>query len=109
MFPVGLLTDGKLSSPIVKDGKVIEFYESWKGGRKFPVDMAEFAINVKVFLDNPDVVMPYKVSFEENGLLKALKFKIEDIEPKALNCTKVITIITHYYNILNQGLHHFKC
>lgn len=34
-------------------------------------------------------LMPYNVGFEEDGFLKALKIKPEDIEPLADNCTKV--------------------
>ena len=46
MWPVGLVTHLGVSSPIVKDGKIVDFYDGWIGGRKFPVDMAGFAINV---------------------------------------------------------------
>lgn len=51
MWPVGLVTDFGVSSPIVQNGKVVGFYDGWSGLRKFPVDMAGFAINVQLFLD----------------------------------------------------------
>lgn len=48
MWPVGLCTETGVSTPIVKDGKFIGFFDGWmNGGRKFPVDMASFAISVK--------------------------------------------------------------
>lgn len=89
MFPVGLVTRLGVSTPIVKNGKVIGFYDGWIAGRKFPVDMAGFAINVQEFLDHPDALMPFSVGYEEDGLLKNLKIKTSDIEPKAGNCTEV--------------------
>ncbi|KAL7648580.1 UNVERIFIED_CONTAM: hypothetical protein RMT77_000486 [Armadillidium vulgare] len=89
MFPVGLVTRLGVSTPIVKNGKVIGFYDGWIASRKFPVDMAGFAINVQVFLDHPDALMPFSVGYEEDGLLKNLKIKTSDIEPKAANCTEI--------------------
>lgn len=65
MWPVGLVTKYGLSSPIVRNGKLSGFYDGWIGGntkllislyfliynsffilqgRKFPVDMAGFAV-----------------------------------------------------------------
>ncbi|KAK8754123.1 hypothetical protein OTU49_012261, partial [Cherax quadricarinatus] len=89
MFPVGLVTRLGVSSPIVSGGKLIGFYDGWIAGRKFPVDMAGFAVNVQFYLKRNAPMMPYNVGFEEDGFLKALKIKPEDIEPLADNCTKV--------------------
>lgn len=47
MWPVGLVTQTGVSSPIVKNGKFVGFYDGWIGGRKFPVDMAGFAVNIQ--------------------------------------------------------------
>jgi hypothetical protein len=55
MWPVGLVTDFGVSSPIVKDGRVVGFYDGWNGLRKFPVDMAGFAINMELFLTVSDL------------------------------------------------------
>lgn len=51
MFPVGLVTRLGVSSPIVAEGKVIGFYDGWIAGRKFPVDMAGFAVNLRFYLE----------------------------------------------------------
>lgn len=51
MWPVGLCTRTGLSTPIVKNGKLIGFYDGWIAGRKFPVDMAGFAVSVKFLLE----------------------------------------------------------
>ena len=48
MFPVGLCTKYGLSTPVVSaSGTFMGFYDGWLGGRKFPVDMAGFAVSVK--------------------------------------------------------------
>ncbi|XP_064095282.1 galactosylgalactosylxylosylprotein 3-beta-glucuronosyltransferase P-like isoform X2 [Macrobrachium nipponense] len=90
MFPVGLVTRLGVSSPIVSDGKLIGFYDGWIAGRKFPVDMAGFAVNVQFYLQRNSPMMPYSVGFEEDGFLKALNIKPEEIEPLADNCTKIL-------------------
>ncbi|XP_063600681.1 galactosylgalactosylxylosylprotein 3-beta-glucuronosyltransferase P-like [Penaeus indicus] len=90
MFPVGLVTRLGVSSPIVAEGKVIGFYDGWIAGRRFPVDMAGFAVNLKFYLERNAPLMPYSVGFEEDGFLKALNFSPGDIEPLADNCTKIM-------------------
>lgn len=54
MFPVGLLTEAGLSTPVLKDGRFIGWYDGWIGGRKFPVDMAGFAVSVPFLLTVSD-------------------------------------------------------
>lgn len=90
MWPVGLITKLGVSTPVVRDGKFIGFYDGWIAGRKFPVDMAGFAVSVKLLLERPKASMPYKPGFEEDGFLKSLSpFEPQDIELLASNCTKV--------------------
>nr|CAD7446688.1 unnamed protein product [Timema bartmani] len=89
MWPVGLCTKTGLSSPVVIDGKFSGFYDGWVAGRKFPVDMAGFAVSVNFFLQRPNAQMPYRPGFEEDGFLKSLApFTPSEIELKADNCTK---------------------
>ncbi|XP_028166807.1 galactosylgalactosylxylosylprotein 3-beta-glucuronosyltransferase S [Ostrinia furnacalis] len=88
MFPVGLIGAYGVSSPVVKDGKVIAFFDSWSASRMFPVDMAGFAVNME-FL-KPSASMPYILGHEEDGFLVSLGLKMEDIEPLADNCSKVL-------------------
>ncbi|CAK9828830.1 Galactosylgalactosylxylosylprotein 3-beta-glucuronosyltransferase P [Anthophora retusa] len=91
MFPVGLCTKFGLSSPIIKNGKFVGFYDGWIAGRKFPVDMAGFAVSVKFLLQRPNATMPFKAGYEEDGFLKSLvPFEPKDIEFLADNCTKVL-------------------
>lgn len=50
--------------------------------------MAGFAINIK-FL-NPAATMPYIAGHEEDRFLVSLGIKLDDIEPLADNCSKVL-------------------
>ena len=46
MWPVGLVTGLALSSPILRGGRFMGWYDGYIAGRKFPVDMAGFAVSV---------------------------------------------------------------
>jgi hypothetical protein len=70
-------------------GKVVGFFDSWPSKRKFPVDMAGFAVNVEFLLNHPNATMPYKAGYEEDMFLRSLGLTVEDIEPKADSCTQV--------------------
>ncbi|CAG2055174.1 unnamed protein product [Timema podura] len=138
MFPVGLIGDYSVSSPVLKEGewktisekpplvhptkiqigissslavestkpvlpwtmrpqkrgKVIGFFDSWPAKRKFPVDMAGFAVNIGFLLSHPHATMPYKAGYEEDQFLVSLGLKLEDIEPKGNACTEVLLIGT---------------
>ncbi|KAE8749640.1 hypothetical protein FOCC_FOCC003627 [Frankliniella occidentalis] len=92
MFPVGLCTKFGLSTPVVSStGAFMGFYDGWLGGRKFPVDMAGFAVSVKFLHMRPKAIMPYVPGFEEDGFLRSLApLEPKEIELKADNCTKVL-------------------
>ncbi|CAD6223009.1 GSCOCG00005348001-RA-CDS [Cotesia congregata] len=91
MFPVGLCTKFGLSSPVVKDGKFSGFYDGWVAGRRFPVDMAGFAVSVKFLLQRPNATMPYRAGFEEDGFLRSLTpFEPREIELLGDNCTRIL-------------------
>lgn len=91
MFPVGLITNLGVSSPIVRNGEFSGFYDGWIGGRKFAVDMAGFAVSVDFLLQRPNAKMPFSPGFEEDGFLKSLEpFDFKDIELLASNCTKIL-------------------
>jgi len=93
MFPVGFIGTQGVSTPIVKNGKVVGFSDDWFAQRKFPVDMAGFAINIEFMRKrNPkaDIAMPYKAGYEEDFFLQNLHIKLEDIEPMANQCTEIL-------------------
>jgi beta-1,3-glucuronyltransferase len=51
MWPVGLFSKVGMSSPVVVNGIFLGFYDGWMEGRKFPVDMAGFAVSVEFLLE----------------------------------------------------------
>lgn len=90
MFPVGLIGLYAVSTPVVKDGKVIGFFDSWPAKRKWPVDMAGFAVNLEHLSHHPNATMPYKAGYEEDAFLKSIALHMNEIEPKANNCTEIL-------------------
>jgi len=89
MLPVGFIGPQGLSGPIVRDGKVIGFSDSWFESRKFPVDMAGFAVTTEL-LKRHRPKMAYKAGHEEDLFLKSLNVSFQDIEPLARDCTEVL-------------------
>jgi hypothetical protein len=73
MFPVGLLRPTGVRAPLVDaKGKVVGFFGEQRPRRMFPVDMAGFAVALKLLHDNPDGNMPYRATHEEDGFLRSL-------------------------------------
>lgn len=52
--------------------------------------MAGFAVSLDYLAKNPNATMPYKAGFEEDGFLKSIALKMNEIEPKAKNCTDIL-------------------
>ncbi|XP_062546033.1 galactosylgalactosylxylosylprotein 3-beta-glucuronosyltransferase S isoform X1 [Armigeres subalbatus] len=98
MFPVGLIGDYAISTPVVKHGQVVGFFDSWPAKRKWPVDMAGFAVNLEYMGLSPNVTMPFKAGYEEDEFLKSIGLKMHDIEPKANNCTEILVWHTQTKN-----------
>ncbi|KPU77999.1 uncharacterized protein Dana_GF24562, isoform B [Drosophila ananassae] len=92
MWPVGLVTKTGVSSPIIQNGKLVGFYDGWIGGRKYPVDMAGFAVSVKFLKERPKAEMPFKPGYEEDGFLRSLApLDNSEIELLADECRDVLT------------------
>ena len=62
VFPVGLVLKYGVSAPIVRGGAVTGFYDAFQAGRVFAMDMAGFAVSVKLFKSRPKATFPAKVS-----------------------------------------------
>ncbi|XP_043204743.1 galactosylgalactosylxylosylprotein 3-beta-glucuronosyltransferase S-like [Amphibalanus amphitrite] len=89
MFPVGLVADYLVSSPIVQEGRVTGWFDGWIVDRQFPVDMAGFAVNLSLVMAS-DALMPYHAGYEEDKLLRAFGITMDEIEPLANQCTEVL-------------------
>ncbi|KAG0723082.1 Galactosylgalactosylxylosylprotein 3-beta-glucuronosyltransferase P [Chionoecetes opilio] len=88
MWPVGLIRGSGVSTPVMRNGRFAGWYDAWIGGRKFPVDMAGFAVSVRYLLERPDAQMPYTPGHEEDGFLTSLGITPSHIEFKAAQCTQ---------------------
>ncbi|CAI2351020.1 unnamed protein product [Caenorhabditis sp. 36 PRJEB53466] len=84
IWAVGLVGGTVVEAPRVKNGKVTEFDVKWNPKRRFAVDMAGFAVNLRVVL-NSDAV--FGTSCKRGGgapetcLLEDMGLEREDIEP----------------------------
>lgn len=58
--------------------------------RAWPVDMAGFAVSLDYLENSPNATMPYKAGFEEDEFLKSIGLKLDEIEPKANNCSEIL-------------------
>ena len=94
VWPVAFTGAARWAGPICKHGHVVGFHTNWKPFRTFPIDMAAFAINLKILLIDrptarfdPDV----KPGFLETSFLEQIT-TMEEMEPKAGNCLKVSSV-----------------
>lgn len=74
------------------------FLDSWVAGRRWPVDMAGFAVNLGYMSLYPNVNMPYKPGYEEDLFLRSIGLHIDQIEPKGKNCTEILVWHTQTKN-----------
>ncbi|XP_060614238.2 galactosylgalactosylxylosylprotein 3-beta-glucuronosyltransferase 3 isoform X1 [Anolis sagrei] len=91
VWPVGLVGGLRFERPLVENSHVVGFYTAWKPNRPFPVDMAGFAVALQLLLANPEARFDLLAErgYLESSLLQSL-VSIEELEPKADNCTKVL-------------------
>ena len=61
VFPVGLILKYGVSSTIVRAGVVTGFFDAFQAGRHFAMDMAGFAVSVRLFKSRPEATFPAKV------------------------------------------------
>ena len=93
VWPVGLSGGLKFEGPaLCKNGKVMSWYTAWKPQRPFPLDMAGFAVNLKLVLQYPSALFSNTVprGYLESDFLKKVKLSREDVEAKANNCTEIL-------------------
>ncbi|CAK9802000.1 Galactosylgalactosylxylosylprotein 3-beta-glucuronosyltransferase I [Anthophora quadrimaculata] len=92
VWPVGLVGGLMVEKPICNNvtNKVTGFNAVWKPDRPFPLDMAGFAINLRLLLENKDAVFSYDVQggYQESEILKQIVTR-DELEPLADCCTKV--------------------
>ncbi|KAE8603225.1 hypothetical protein XENTR_v10014260 [Xenopus tropicalis] len=97
VWPVGLVGGRRYERPVVENGKVVSWYTGWRADRPFAIDMAGFAVSLQVILSSPKAVFKRRGSqpgMQESDFLKQIT-KVNELEPKANNCTKVQTQMQH--------------
>ncbi|XP_030054870.1 galactosylgalactosylxylosylprotein 3-beta-glucuronosyltransferase 2 [Microcaecilia unicolor] len=110
VWPVGLVGGRRYERPIVENGKVVGWYTGWRADRPFAIDMAGFAVSLQVILANPKAVFKRRGSqpgMQESDFLKQIT-TVEELEPKADNCTKVLVwhTRTEKVNLANEPKYH---
>ncbi|XP_020855797.1 galactosylgalactosylxylosylprotein 3-beta-glucuronosyltransferase 2 [Phascolarctos cinereus] len=110
VWPVGLVGGRRYERPLVENGRVVGWYTGWRAGRTFAIDMAGFAVSLQVILSNPKAVFKRHGSqpgMQESDFLKQIT-TIEELEPKANNCTKVLVwhTRTEKVNLANEPKYH---
>lgn len=92
VWPVAFVGGLRYESPKVNAaGKVYGWKTVFDPHRPFAIDMAGFAINLRLILFKPQAYFKLrgvKGGYQESSLLREL-VTLGDLEPKAANCTKV--------------------
>ncbi|CAN7999672.1 unnamed protein product [Ixodes hexagonus] len=92
VWPVGLVGGLVVEKPLVRDGHVVGWNAAWKPHRPFPVDMAGFAVSLRLLLERPQAQfrMGLPRGMQESHLLGRLVSGMHELEPKARNCSQVL-------------------
>ncbi|CAN8031245.1 unnamed protein product [Ixodes persulcatus] len=92
VWPVGLVGGLVVEKPLVRDGRVVGWNAVWKPHRPFPVDMAGFAVSLRLLLGRPQAQFRLGLprGMQESHLLGRLVAGLHELEPKARNCSQVL-------------------
>ncbi|KAK3092306.1 hypothetical protein FSP39_001073, partial [Pinctada imbricata] len=92
VWPVALVGDLRYESPKVENKTVVGWFTYYKPDRPFAMDMAGFAVNMRLFFENPSAWFSNNVQrgYQESTILQQLKVSLADLEPKADDCTRVL-------------------
>ena len=102
VWPVGLAGLLPYESPVVVNGKVRHWLSgSQRKERKFPIDIAGFAITGELLLSHPNAIFNLNdtAGAMESKFIESLGVTADDLEPRADDCTKVGTIRKVIYDI----------
>lgn len=108
VWPVAFVGGLRYESPKVNTlGKVFGWKTVFDPHRPFAIDMAGFAVNLRLILSKPQAYFKLrgvKGGYQESSLLKEL-VTLGDLEPKAANCTKILVWHTRTEKpvLVNEG------
>ncbi|XP_067895981.1 galactosylgalactosylxylosylprotein 3-beta-glucuronosyltransferase 1-like [Heterodontus francisci] len=112
VWPVAFVGGLLYESPKLNTaGKVIGWKTVFDPNRPFAIDMAGFAINVKLILKKSSAnfqLYGVKGGYQETSLLREL-VTLTELEPKASNCTKILVWHTRTEKpvLINEGKNGF--
>lgn len=96
VWPVAFVGGLRYESPKVNAaGKVYGWKTVFDPHRPFAIDMAGFAVNLRLILQRSQAYFKLrgvKGGYQESSLLREL-VTLNDLEPKAANCTKVWSLL----------------
>ncbi|XP_073420413.1 galactosylgalactosylxylosylprotein 3-beta-glucuronosyltransferase 1-like [Dendrobates tinctorius] len=107
VWPVGFAGGLRYESVKVNaQGRVNGWLVAFDPSRPFAIDMAGFAVGLKLILEKQEVKfhLNVKIGYQESSLLQDL-VTIDELEPKAENCSKQMEM--HDRN--NQGQSYLEC
>ena len=90
VWPVALSGKLKWEGPVCRNDKVIDWYTMWEKSRPFPIDMAGFAVNLQLLIENQNanIDATTRRGYLESSLLQQLVTR-DQLEPRADMCSKV--------------------
>ncbi|KAJ7417004.1 Galactosylgalactosylxylosylprotein 3-beta-glucuronosyltransferase 1 [Willisornis vidua] len=108
VWPVAFVGGLRYESPKVNSaGKVYGWKTVFDPHRPFAIDMAGFAVNLRLILQRSQAYFKLrgvKGGYQESSLLREL-VTLNDLEPKAANCTKILVWHTRTEKpvLVNEG------
>lgn len=108
VWPVAFVGGLRYESPKVNAaGKVYGWKTVFDPHRPFAIDMAGFAVNLRLILQRSQAYFKLrgvKGGYQESSLLREL-VTLNDLEPKAANCTKILVWHTRTEKpvLVNEG------
>lgn len=95
VWPVGFVGGLLVERPIVdpEDGsRIKEFNSMWQNRRPFPIDMAGFAISLRLLISHPEAKFSdeQRIGYVESHFLGQLVSSWDELEPKADRCSKIL-------------------
>ncbi|XP_063721392.1 galactosylgalactosylxylosylprotein 3-beta-glucuronosyltransferase 2-like [Symsagittifera roscoffensis] len=81
LFNVGLILDRRYEGPILENNKIVGFNTMFYGGRRFCIDMAGFAISLRLLLQFPSVsFVAKKQGTMESEFLESFGVPLSEME-----------------------------
>jgi len=95
VWPVGLAGYLRYERPVLDtSGHVVGWFTAWKPNRRFALDMAGFAVNTRLLTSHRSAEFSYNVSRgEQESFFLSQLVGLADLEPKANNCTEVLSVV----------------